>query len=305
MIGAGSLTMKGNSVLSITGGGLLNTAKTWAIKSFVSLFRAKASNAFSKTPGLRGYVNTRGFLISKYELNSIGGEEALWQSGYMFQFNPNQLQDVKSVAYETRSYAGMPYIDYIWTGGGERTISFSLFIDDTPQSHTSFFRPETFGSKRANELKVEKGKKTTIWQKAAGELGINLSKAPDSLEWTNNGAYSNTRIHERGTLDAVERITQYLYPARQWKYGRTQQPAVHFSTGGVVEVQQFRPPSIVVFSFGNNYYLEGIIKSAEVTHSLFDSDLTPIRSTVAVTFGVIDVANVTPQTIKYPEGTTE
>lgn len=312
MIGTGALTVKGTSVLSIIGSNPINSAKTWAMKSFVSLLRGKVSNAFSDSPRLRGYVTTRGFLISKQELMKVDSED-LWKSGYMFQFNPSQIQDIKNTSYETRPYAGFPYVDYIWAGGGERVISFQLIVDDTPQSHTATFRPETFGSHRAQSIKTnvsDSGKTNTVKKQISDDFkgavsvsGISLSKAPKNIEWdSTTGAYSITRIHERGTLDAVEKITQYLYPARGRKRNATSMlPIPHFSTGGIIEVEQFRPPAIVVFSFGNNYYLEGVIKSANTTHTLFDADLTPIRSTIDIEFGVIDTAAVTQTSIQYPQ----
>lgn len=307
-----ALTIKGNSVLSIIGSSPINSAITWAEKSFVSLFRMKASNAFSESKGTRPYVNTRGYLISKKELFSLDDGLALAQSGYMFQFNPQQFTDSKVSNFETRSYAGLPYVDYIWTGGGERQISFQLFIDDTPASHTRTFNADTY-SKLADEIKVqqEKTKEKFLskkWFKGAAEtalssIGISLTEEPKALEWKSYGAYSHTRIHERGTLDAVERVTQYLYPQAEWKYGRTKRPIPKFSTGGIVNVEQFRPPAVVVFSFGDNYYLEGIMRSANVTHTLFDADLTPIRSTIDVTLGIIDSEAITDmRLINYPTG---
>lgn len=307
----------GNSVLSLLGSSPLNSATTWTTKSFVSLLRGKPSKAFygSAETRTRGYVSTRGFLISKMELQRMDAGEAIWESGYMFQFNPNQIQDVKNTVYETRSYAGLPYVDYIWAGGGERVISFQLFLDDTPQSHTSTFRPDTFGSKLANGIKTNiKGKSKFLSKQmlsdtassVASNFGITLAKAPKELEWDEStGAYSHTRIHERGTLDAVERITQYLYPARTRKKNATSLMEIpHFSTGGIIEVEQFRPPAIVVFSFGDNYYLEGIIKSASTQHTLFDADLTPIRSTIDIEFGVIDTTPISDRkTIQYSQST--
>ena len=304
--------MSGISVLGIMGSNPINSATTWVTKSFVSLLRGRASNAFADSPKLRGYVTTRGFLISKQELQRVDSED-LWKSGYMFQFNPAQIQDIKSTSYETRPYAGLPYVDYIWSGGGERVISFQLILDDTPQSHTKTFRPETFGSHLAQSIKTNTSESGTHkafskqgisneLKNIGSQMGITLSKAPTKFDWDDNGAYSTTRIHERGTLGAVEKITQYLYPALGRKRNATSMmPIPHFSTGGIVEVEQFRPPAIVVFSFGNNYYLEGIIKSANTSHTLFDADLTPIRTTVDIEFGVIDTAKVEQTQIQYPQ----
>jgi hypothetical protein len=40
------------------------------------------------------------------------------------------------------------------------------------------------------------------------------------------------------------------------------------------------------------FYLEGIIKSAPVTYTLFDSDLTPLRGTVDIEFAVFEYENI-------------
>jgi len=52
-------------------------------------------------------------------------------------------------------------------------------------------------------------------------------------------------------------------------------------------MNQFRPPAIAVLSLGP-LYLEGVIKSAPVTYTLFDQDLTPIRATIDIVFSVYE-----------------
>ena len=134
-------------------------------------------------------------------------------------------------------------------------------------------------------------------------LSSNNFERLGAIDASRNENQNNIKLQKE--LDAIERITQYLYPARTRKKNATSLMEIpHFSTGGIIEVEQFRPPAIVVFSFGDNYYLEGIIKSANAQHTLFDSDLTPIRSTVDIEFGVIDTAPVSDRkTIQYPQNT--
>ena len=105
-------------------------------------------------------------------------KKSLWEKGYFFQFNPQTISDNKSTEYEVRPYAGLPYNDYNWSNGGERIISFQLFLDDTPQSHIATFRPDVL----ADQID-----------------GTSTNK--NAFQWTSSGAYSRTRAHERGVLD--------------------------------------------------------------------------------------------------------
>ena len=172
------------SVLEALGQSPINSAITAGLSKFTSLLRNRVSNAFSDDPGRypRGYVKTRGILIEK---EKIAKQE--FDKGYFFQFNPAEIQDVKNTLYEVRSYAGMAYNDYIWSNGGERIISFQLFLDNTPQSKTEQFRPQAINNTAlANTIQSE---------------GSNNG---NSFQWINNGAYSNTRVSERGILPEVE-----------------------------------------------------------------------------------------------------
>lgn len=152
---------------------------------------------------------------------------------------------MKNTLYEVRPYAGMAYNDYIWSNGGERIISFQLFLDNTPQSKTEQFRPEAINNTAlANTLQAEG------------------TKNPSSFQWVQNGAYSNTRVSERGVLPEVERLQSFLYPA---PIGDEKTPL--FAEGGIVTTTQFRPPSVLVFALGP-LYLEGVLRSAPVTYQL-------------------------------------
>lgn len=229
-------------------------------RPFYSLFRSGTSNAFSGDSGRnsRGYTLTRGILINSKDLKN-----SLWEKGYFFQFNPQTITDSKNTEYEVRSYAGLPYNDYNWSNGGERIINFQLFLDDTPQSHTSEFRPDILADQ------IDKSAKST-----------------DSFQWITSGAYSRTRIHERGVLDKVELLQSFLYPE---PIGDEATPK--FAQGGVVSMNQFRPPATIVFALGP-IYLEGVLKSAPVNYTLFDVDLTPLRATVDIELGIFEYQSI-------------
>lgn len=282
-----------------------------AVRSeFISVLQNNPSKAlFEGSRGSRPYVSTRGILINKDYVNGIKTPD--FSLGYVFQFNPQTINDIKGTLYETRQYAGLPYNDYIWGGGGERIITFQLFLDNTPQSKQRYFRPTAYGSKLANEIdnngsgytfdehsgrynKSEEGLNVGLLNEIASvsktiRESLVPTKGPSSFDYVDNGAYSDTRVSERGILDEVEKIQSYLYPA----LNRTDETPL-FSEGGVVNTEQFRPPVTLILSLGP-LYLEGVLKSAPITYSLFDKDLTPLRGTIDVEFAVFEFENIEKQ----------
>lgn len=252
----------------------INSALTAGRSAFTSLFRNKPSTVAGEEPNRspRPYTTTRGILINKEFVENTVTPDLT--RGYQFQFNPQTISDVKSSLYETRQYAGLPYNDYVWGGGGERIISFQLFLDNTPQSKQRSFRPTAYGSKLAKEIKTE---------------GVAVSKNAVSIEYVDNGAYSTSRVNERGILPEVELIQSFLYPAPL-----TGETTPLFAEGGIVSSNQFRPPATVILAIGP-LYLEGVIKSAPVTYTLFDQDLTPIRGTVDIEFAVFEFEEIERQ----------
>jgi hypothetical protein len=51
-----------------------------------------------------------------------------------FKFNPTTIQESKSTNYVMQQVPGLSYSKYHWTGGGEHTLSFELFLDGYEQS---------------------------------------------------------------------------------------------------------------------------------------------------------------------------
>ena len=235
----------------------------------------------------------RGYLIRKRDtLNTVNLEK-----GYVFQFNPQQLMDTKSSTWSTRNYPGLSYNDYVWAGGGERIVTFELMLDDTPGSHTTYFLPDTVAATIKNTpvpaAVVEQKRNRDTLATAFGVPTIPTSKETAKVtqmvdfEWDMNGAFSVTRVHERGVLDAVEYLQSFLYPEPL-----KDENTPRFAEGGIISLNQFRPPATAVFSFGP-ILLQGIIKSAPVTYQLFDRDLTPIRASVSVELGVLEFEDLT------------
>lgn len=289
----------------------ISSVATVGRSAFMSIFQNKPSKAFGEDPNRypRPYTSTRGILINKELVDGVKTPDL--KQGYQFQFNPQTITDVKSTLYETRQYAGLPYNDYIWGGGGERIISFQLFLDNTPQSKQRSFRPTAYGSKLAKEFKTEgtgytydenTGKYTLnksyigkgfvddiVSQARSIKESVVPSKGPSSFEYIDNDAYSTSRVDERGILPEVELLQSFLYPAPL-----TGETTPLFAEGGIVSVNQFRPPATVILAIGP-LYLEGVIKSAPVTYTLFDQDLTPIRGTVDIEFAVFEFENIERQ----------
>lgn len=295
-------------MIEVLGQAPISSVTTAGRSEFMSIFRNRASNSFGEEPNRypRPYTSTRGILINKEFVVGVGTPDL--KRGYQFQFNPQTITDVKSTLYETRQYAGLPYNDYIWGGGGERLISFQLFLDNTPQSKQRHFRPTAYGSKLAKEFKTEgtgytfdentgkytldgsyigKGLTNDVQSQVRTiEESAKPSKGPSSFEYVDNDAYSTSRVDERGILPEVELLQSFLYPAPL-----TNETTPLFAEGGIVEVHQFRPPATVILAIGP-LYLEGVIKSAPITYTLFDQDLTPIRGTVDIEFAVFEFENI-------------
>lgn len=289
----------------------ISSVATAGRSEFMSILRKKPSRAFGEDPNRypRQYTSTRGVLINKEFVDGVKTPDL--KKGYQFQFNPQTISDVKSTLYETRQYAGLPYNDYIWGGGGERIISFQLFLDNTPQSKQRSFRPTSYGSKLAKEFKTEgtgytfdeNTGKYSLDRKGIGagfvdELksqakgikeSVLPSKGPSNFEYIDNGAYSTSRVSERGILPEVELLQSFLYPAPL-----TGEATPLFAEGGIIDTHQFRPPAMAILAIGP-LYLEGVLKSAPVTYTLFDQDLTPIRGTVDIEFAVFEFENIERQ----------
>ena len=128
-------------MIEVLGQSPISSVATAGRSVFMSILRNKPSKAFGEDPNRypRPYTSTRGILINKELVDGVKTPDL--KQGYQFQFNPQTITDVKNTLYETRQYAGLPYNDYIWGGGGERIISFQLFLDNTPQSKQRSFRP--------------------------------------------------------------------------------------------------------------------------------------------------------------------
>lgn len=301
-------------MFGLTGTSIVNSVATAGLKEFLSLLRPKNSKAFGGDSDryYRAYTNTRGILINK---DFVSGGVPQLEKGYRFQFNPQTIDDIKQTIWETREYTGLAYNDYIWSHGGERTISFQLFLDNTPGSKTPAFRPTSYGSKEAHMVVSDakaytydsqgritgNGNKHYIGQSTVENAWSDIKSAglgaarvfapgmgPKSMEWKGQG-HSLRRVHERGILPEVELIQSFLYPANL-----TGESTPLFASGGIVSENQFRPPVTAILCIGP-LYLEGHVSAAPVHYTLFDADLTPIRATIDIEFTVYEFEQLSAQ----------
>ena len=299
-------------MIELLGQAAVNTAVKAGLDRFFSAFRSVptrvvAGEMASTSP--RSYVTTRGILLRREDVMKPAGN---WDPNdwYYFQFNPDHVTDTKGTEYSIVPYPGLNYNDYAWSHGGERIITFQLFLDDTPQSHTAGFRPTAYGSHLASSPEIPgatdssykltkesffgrqadwaKNSLVDEWDTLKNEAMAqfdNIVNRPPRWKWSQTDAFSRTRMSERGVMDVVEKITQFLYPA----YVSSDRP--RFASGGIVDNTQFRPPSTAILVMGPRYF-EGIVKSAPVEYTLFDTDLTPIRATINIEFAAYEFAEI-------------
>ena len=301
-------------MFGLTGTSVVNSVATAGLKEFLSVLRPKNSRAFGDDSSryYRAYTNTRGILINK---EFVTGKTDL-SKGYRFQFNPQTIDDIKQTIWEARNYTGLAYNDYIWSHGGERTISFQLFLDNTPGSKTPAFRPKNYGSQEARTPSTKNGytfdsqgrltgngNKHYMGQAAVENAWSDIKSAglgaarvfapgmgPSSIEWV-GAAHSLRRVHERGILPEVELIQSFLYPA-----AINNETTPLFASGGIISENQFRPPVTAILCIGP-IYLEGHVSAAPVHYTLFDDDLTPIRATIDIEFMVYEFEQLTSQAL--------
>lgn len=172
---------------------------------------------------------------------------------YVFQFNPETVRDNKMNSYSESSYTGLPYSNNLWANGGLRTVDFTLFMDATAGSNTRAFYKD--------------------------------------VQYGNEGHDSLARIKPRGTLDDVELLQSFQYPRNKANASSPSLPVPQFSSGGMVNENQFVPPPTVIFCYGG-FYLRCQVMDLYIEHALFNKDLYPVRSKVDVMLNIIESSQV-------------
>jgi len=204
--------------------------------------------SLTDTPNVssRQYNSLRGMLVPK-KMNTRGFDES---RTFTFQFNPEELKIQKEAIYNTRSYTGLDYTDYIWASGGEKTVQFNLFMDAT----SGAFNP-AFGN---------------------------------ALDWGVKNISDAVTKKPRGVLDDCELLESFVRPDVPTK-GKIKIPK--FSSGGIVPPNQFYPPPVLIFIYGN-FYLEGILRSVDFTYSAWRTNLIPARAQATISFTVLEQEEV-------------
>lgn len=104
------------------------------------------------TQGVRAYENpryntTRGIISEKENITNT----------LIFQFNPEQITDVKENDWSPSSSNGFSGVDYIWARGGDRTITFQLWFDATAGSNNPYFRKNVaYGNPSHDTLELQR-----------------------------------------------------------------------------------------------------------------------------------------------------
>lgn len=183
----------------------------------------------------RSYNTIRGVIAQKFDLSKV----------LVFQFNPEEITDKKSVSYADRERPGFDNSDFIWISGGPRTISFKLILNSTESSNLREF----------------------------GKPGVSLSIRDNPTDFSkkqkNGSAF--THNYQKGTLEQVEFLQALQRPLLK-KSGTPR-----FVYNGAVPADQFSNPPELIFNYGP-IYLEGILADLEVTHTRFNEALVPTHS---------------------------
>lgn len=167
---------------------------------------------------------------------------------YLFQFNPQEINDTKDVRYADIDRPNRQYVDYVFSGGGPRTLAFTLNLDATAGSNTPEFTSTKLG---------------------------------------NQGFETLDERFPNGVMDDVQFLQAFLYPVLP------DVDAPRFIYGGATPSEQFSAPPTAVFVYGQLYF-EGIVKSVNVTHQLWDHRLISRRAEVQITFAVFEEELVRP-----------
>jgi len=91
-------------------------------------------------------------------------------------------------------------------------------------------------------------------------------------------------LKPRKLADEMELLESFLHPEIP-KNGTIKVP--QFTSGGVVIPNQFYPPPVLIFVYGE-FYLEGFLSSCSTKVTLFDEFLRPVRAEADIVFTVFE-----------------
>jgi hypothetical protein len=181
-------------------------------------------------------------------LQTVGLDEEILVE---FQYNPTQLSDKRALTYATLSAPGQLMPGRQYTQGGDRTLSFSVHID-------GLFVPAdneltSAGSRRRTGLGAGGGGRAPIQRDETGSIEPELNK-----------------------------YRAFLYPRVQgplnWAgAGRSFVPFYEANE------PQFASPPLCLFGMGRDRVVNCIVIEIDITETLFNRSLRPLRADVAVT----------------------
>ena len=226
---------------------------------------SKMNNSISHTNLVR--TNTRGAIAYLNDVNKI----------LSFQFNPEEISDVKDVEYADRGKTGFNNVDYIWVKGGTRRISFKLQLDASQGSNTStFFK---FG-----RAQIDNGIPGTLLFAPFQPV---LSSTVDT-DYSRKIKIGSVYTHNpsKGTLEQVEFLQSLLIPDTEKNSAKGHLKVKFLKNGAYISPKdQFFPPPEIIFSYGP-ILLKGVLATLNVTHQTFDKNLVPLRTECEVSIRV-------------------
>ena len=181
------------------------------------------------------------------------------------------------------------------------------------------FNPPVINDKKSNNYNVKSHSGFTfndnIWANGGPRdisfrLFFDATAAVNTPIFGRNVAYGDPQVdtlasvYPRGTLDYTELLQSFQYP-------QLEDPnAPRFSNGGHIPTPKFLPPPMLIFAYGN-YYLQGVVSEVDITHTLQNKDLIPVRSEANIVFTVAEqtlvkyraiAANAAPSPVNDNQG---
>lgn len=179
-----------------------------------------------------------------------------------FPFNPPEWEDNHSASFGSHSIPGRSHPRKHWTAGGDRQISFKLEFDARDEAMTRYaLPPQGVTTQRRKQLIDDLAYPTT-----SGPGAVAL--APMALEAPERAL---KKIRPNGSLELV-RAMNFLRALTK--------PRIFSPSEFTISV--YAAPPHVLFVWGEYFRIRCVVDSVKVTWKMFDADLNPLRSEVAI-----------------------
>ena len=179
---------------------------------------------------------------------------------YTFMFNPAELEISKEITLPKETPAGASNPIYNFASGGERLITFTLYLDG--DRGRSDGRPKTApGNNSQNRVRDAS---------AANSSGLTQLADAGTNNLMNTSTGKNTSL---SVMDEVNLLQGLLYPTQ---YGKTAREVY---------------PYLCMFTFGGAFpATQVVVKKADPKLIFFTPGLGPVKGTVAMQLGIVKPA---------------